>query len=91
MLRKYGHTLLNNTIYSIAAFEVDEGAPPPDTKDQLMDSIERGVVRPVHVKIAVEAMGATKYSKWYTATEPYPIKYEPHYEPYVLVHKSIIP
>ncbi len=34
---------------------------------------------------------STNYKKWFTASEPYPIKFKSGYEPYVLVNRALMP
>jgi len=89
-LSKYWRNLLEGTVYCIAAYEVDEGVEAPQDKMELLTLVERGVARPVHIKAASEAMRAVNFTRWETATEPYDIEYEAHFEPYILAHRSII-
>ena len=34
---------------------------------------------------------STNYKKWFTSSEPYPIKFKSGYEPYVLVNRRLMP
>lgn len=82
---------LKNTVFVVPAFEIDEKIPLPRDKKELVHLAKQSRIRQVHFKKWEYAHRATNYTKWYNAIEPYLIKWEAEYEPYLVVSVSDAP
>ena len=95
----------NTSLYVLPAFGHADYKPgangtdartPSDRKllsdKQLMVEAYASRYMPIFYEVENPAdHGPTNYSRWVTATEPYEIKYEVGYEPYVIVAKRYFP
>lgn len=59
------------------------------------EALQRSFVSTKILQFAVNTFkpghGPTNYSKWFSANEPYQIRYADNYEPFVIVHRKFIP
>ncbi|XP_063366135.1 xylosyl- and glucuronyltransferase LARGE2s-like [Cydia amplana] len=77
----------------VAAFETRRyRLSPPRNKTALLARLRarRGAdVAPFRAQEWPPGHRATNYSRWATATQPYQVDWENHYEPYIVVHRSV--
>ncbi|XP_063384625.1 xylosyl- and glucuronyltransferase LARGE2s-like isoform X2 [Cydia fagiglandana] len=77
----------------VAAFETRRyRLSPPRNKTALLARLaaRRGAdVAPFRALEWPPGHRATNYSRWATATQPYQVDWENHYEPYIVVHRSV--
>eukprot|EP00300_Choanocystis_sp_HF-7_P009122 c16271_g1_i4.p1 GENE.c16271_g1_i4~~c16271_g1_i4.p1 ORF type:complete len:660 (+),score=126.85 c16271_g1_i4:3-1982(+) len=75
----------------VPAFEIvnDTQTGLPYSKQDLIYLIQSGSGFPVHENKEIAAMHATEYGRWYTSDQPYEIKYEMWFEPYLVVPHDI--
>lgn len=60
-------------------------------KDAAVAMFWDGRIKPFHGDRYSAGHRATDFKKWLTATRPYSIVYEQGFEPYVLVHRKLVP
>lgn len=75
----------------VAAFESQRyRVHPPRSKAALKTRLlSGGDVAPFRGHEWPQGHRATNYSRWLTATAPYEVEWQPDYEPYLVVHRSI--
>ena len=67
---------------------------PPQKSDLLPHVTGSGsdnIIAPFHVRNFPEGHGPTEYHRWYTAIEPYEVKYAYKFEPYFVINKDDVP
>ncbi|KAJ8950879.1 hypothetical protein NQ318_011177 [Aromia moschata] len=87
--------LPNKHMYDMAlivpAFEIQKyGSLIPRNKKQLLKGLRNKSVVPFLSSIWSSGHAPTNYEKWKTAEEPYQVKWEPDYEPYVIVRSDVV-
>ena len=60
-------------------------------KDDVVDAWNDGTVDGFQVEQYSAGHGPTRYEQWLTAQEPYSIKYEKGFEPYIMVARKYVP
>ncbi|XP_026331083.1 LARGE xylosyl- and glucuronyltransferase 1-like [Hyposmocoma kahamanoa] len=79
----------------VPAFETARyRASPPRTKMALLARLRAGRgrdadVAPFRLQEWPKGHRATNYSRWIDATKPYEVDWEPDYEPYLVVHRTV--
>ena len=63
----------------------------PQTKEILMQTLLEGWIQPFHFKSWPRGHTPTNFGKWYLASKPYGIIWEPRFEPYVIVNRHDVP
>ena len=63
----------------------------PQNKSQLLDMISRGKVSSFRADVWSKGHRATDFEHWRIATEPYRVKWQEDYEPYVVVRSNVTP
>ncbi|XP_045174255.2 xylosyl- and glucuronyltransferase LARGE2s-like [Mercenaria mercenaria] len=61
----------------------------PTTKAELLSLLDSGELYTFRYHVWAKGHAATNYEKWRNATEPYTVKWEQDFEPYVAVSKNI--
>eukprot|EP00096_Caligus_rogercresseyi_P012646 TRINITY_DN5364_c0_g1_i1.p1 TRINITY_DN5364_c0_g1~~TRINITY_DN5364_c0_g1_i1.p1 ORF type:complete len:743 (+),score=142.12 TRINITY_DN5364_c0_g1_i1:258-2231(+) len=79
--------------YVIPAFETQRYRLPkfPKNKAQVLNLLDEGTLLTFRYHIWMKGHSATDFGKWRTATSPYKIQWAEDFEPYVMVHKDLIP
>ncbi|XP_040569954.1 xylosyl- and glucuronyltransferase LARGE2s isoform X1 [Lepeophtheirus salmonis] len=79
--------------YVIPAFETQRYRLPkfPKNKAQVIDLLDEGTLLTFRYHIWMKGHSATDYGKWRTATSPYKIQWAEDFEPYIVVHKDLVP
>lgn len=60
-------------------------------KDDVVDAWHDGTVEGFQLEQYSAGHGPTRYEQWLTAQEPYSIKYEKGFEPYIMVARKYVP
>lgn len=63
----------------------------PRTKADIIHLLDEGTLFTFRYHVWTKGHDATNYGKWRTATTPYKIKWEPDYEPYVVLPREQVP
>ena len=64
----------------------------PSTKEQLLQRLDSDdLIQPFHIEYWEPGHGPTDYEKWYTNFEPYQVRWQPRYEPYIVVDRNQSP
>lgn len=85
---------LSHTVLVVPAFETlkdPKSFPFPRKKSALLKMIARNEVFQFHRDNFIRGHAPTDYSTWKQATRPYEIKWQPNYEPYLVVSVNITP
>ncbi|KAJ8975142.1 hypothetical protein NQ317_015276 [Molorchus minor] len=93
MLRYYLQSMgsLTKKALIVPAFEIQKyGSLIPRNKKQLLKGIKNNSVIPFLSNIWLPGHAPTNYEKWKTAEKPYVVKWEPDYEPYVVVRNDVV-
>lgn len=93
MLIKYLFSLgsLEKKALVIPAFEIQSyGNLIPRNKKQVLKGLKNKSVIPFLSNVWSLGHAPTNYEKWKAAEEPYTVKWEPDYEPYVVVRRDVV-
>lgn len=60
-------------------------------KEEIVDAWQAGTVQGFQLDQYAAGHGPTQYEKWLTAQEPYSIKYEKGFEPYIMIARKYVP
>ncbi|XP_050296689.1 xylosyl- and glucuronyltransferase LARGE2s-like [Anthonomus grandis grandis] len=63
----------------------------PESKIQLLESLRKKEVQQFLVETWGQGHGPTDYNKWIEEYEPYKVKWQLHYEPYIVVKSDVVP
>lgn len=63
----------------------------PRTKENLIKDLSEGWIQPFHLESWPRGHSPTNFGKWYSASKPYGIIWEPRFEPYVIVNRNEVP
>nr|XP_002128775.1 LARGE xylosyl- and glucuronyltransferase 2-like [Ciona intestinalis] len=86
------HAKSPKTAYIVPAFESFwYKFKVPQTKSVLHKQIDRGVFTSFRSYMWPQGHAATNFSRWKTAKEAYPVRWETNFEPYVVVKKQNLP
>ena len=82
----------DKTVYIIPAFETKLfDLEMPQTKSDLLREVSKETVLLFKSRVWPKGHAATNYSQWKQATSPYPVKWCPDFEPYVVVKRKNCP
>ncbi|XP_044292517.1 LARGE xylosyl- and glucuronyltransferase 2 [Varanus komodoensis] len=63
----------------------------PKSKAELLSMLDMGSLYTFRYHVWPQGHAPTDYAKWRTATVPYPVEWQPHFEPYVVVRRDCPP
>ena len=64
----------------------------PSTKEKLLQRLDSDdLIKPFHIEYFSKGHKPTDYNKWYKGIAPYEARWEPRYEPYVVVDRNRAP
>jgi len=63
----------------------------PSSKTDLISMLDEGTVFTFRYHVWAKGHAATDFSKWRSATNPYKIRWEPDFEPYIVVRREGLP
>ncbi|KAM7540657.1 hypothetical protein Aperf_G00000030884 [Anoplocephala perfoliata] len=78
-----------NVAYIVPAFETfNSQLDFPSTKEDLLQRIASGVVKPFRIDVWQAGHWATNYSRWYTSDSAYEVQWDADFEPYILIRRE---
>ncbi|XP_067940014.1 xylosyl- and glucuronyltransferase LARGE2s-like [Watersipora subatra] len=76
----------------VPAFQTQQYRPQlPFTKEQLKKYVDTGQVQIFRHDVWPEGHAPTNYSRWFNSSQPYPVSWQPNYEPYIVVSRERVP
>lgn len=94
----------NRTALVLPAFEVNGSATTVERaariadhvarnaeKKHLLKFIAKGIVHQFNVKVFAKGHSVTNYSNWFSVEDPYSVRYQEFYEPWVVIDRKAAP